>query len=179
MAQKKAPKKTAKPSKPKTTAEAWQSFGDNLAAVLGALSEDQYLVISAKRDPWYVQFAAQGAHGMRAEAVSDSYLDDSAKLSAAQIAALKKAGWLPPTGTPGEAAPKKQPDGSPNYFLEYSRPVPFEEVASLARHTLADIFEVIHPGALEYQSFDRNDRALSSADTGAGTSASGSEAARE
>ena len=46
----------------------------SLAASLSALDEDQYLIIKRKDRPWFVQFAAQGSFGVRAELVSNSYL---------------------------------------------------------------------------------------------------------
>src|SRR4026209_1934625 len=71
----------------------WPVFEANLAETLGALEEDQYLVIGAKRGRGYVQFAAQGSFGLRAESVSNNYLSGSDVLSADQVAALQKLGW--------------------------------------------------------------------------------------
>ena len=49
--------------------EAWTGFGRRLVQVLGALEEDEYLIINLKGINRFVQFAGQGAHGMRVETV--------------------------------------------------------------------------------------------------------------
>jgi len=106
---------------------AWPPFEQKLAAVLEKLEEDQFLVVSAKRSNLYVQFAAQGAHGMRVETASNSYLEKSEQLNEQQSSALIEAGWHAPTGSPTDY----DPDGSPNFFVDFSAPVPFEAVANL------------------------------------------------
>jgi hypothetical protein len=133
---------------------AWRSFAERLAGVLDLLVEDQYLVIPVKRTNRFVQFAAQGAVGMRAEISSNSYLPHSQRLNSKQIAALVAAGWHGPTGTPDAATPEKDPEGPPNFFIDYPVPVPFAKVAELTVDTLAAILRVQHPGLLEYKAFD-------------------------
>jgi len=128
---------------------AWPAFVERLAGVLGALEEDQYLVISVKRTNRFVQFAAQGAFGMRAETTSNDYLTGSERLSARQVLALRAAGWHGQTGSPDESTPEKDPDGSPNFFVEFASPVPFMDVAQLTVQTVAEILGVPHPGFLE------------------------------
>lgn len=135
---------------------AWPVFEARLAETLGALEEDQYLVISAKRGWAYVQFAAQGSFGLRAESVSNNYLPGSDLLSADQIVALGTLGWSAPTGTPQEVKTKRQPSGSPNFFRDFARPVPFGDVARLAVRTLTEVLGIPHPGFLHYKAFDRN-----------------------
>ena len=63
--------------------------------------------------------------------------------------------WLSPTGSPEGSTPKKDPDGSPNFFLEWPRPVPFDKVAQLAVDTLVDVYEIAHPGWMHYKAFAR------------------------
>ncbi|MEO8541610.1 MAG: hypothetical protein ABI577_17850, partial [bacterium] len=133
---------------------AWPVFESRLAEVLGALEEDQSLVISAKRGWAYVQFAAQGSFGLRAETVSNNYLPSSDRLRDDQIAALQELGWVAPTGTPREATAKQQPDGSPNFFRDFGRPVSFEAVARMAVRTLTEVHGIPHPGYFDYQAFD-------------------------
>lgn len=91
------------PSRRKAPLGAWPAFERKLAETLGALEEDQYLVVSAKRGWVYVQFAAQGSFGLRAECVGNNYLDEAHALSAGQTALLpprvprtrsSSAGWL-------------------------------------------------------------------------------------
>ena len=47
---------------------AWFPFIGSLAAVLEQLSEDQFLILTAKGSNRFVQFYAQGSFGMRVEA---------------------------------------------------------------------------------------------------------------
>ena len=79
------------PRQPDTIA-VWQTFEASLANVLLLLEEDEYLIIGSKRHQHYVQFAGEGPHGMRAEAVSNAFIDNPAdRLTDAQheqIAAL-------------------------------------------------------------------------------------------
>ena len=56
--------------------EEWARFSSNLALVLADLEEDEYLIISVKKTGLFVQFAAQGQFGMRAEAASNNYPKD-------------------------------------------------------------------------------------------------------
>ena len=64
------------------------------------------------------------------------------------------AGWSAPTGKPKQSVPENDPDGSPNFFAEFSAPVACEQVADLAVQTFVEIMQVPHPGFLEYQAFD-------------------------
>lgn len=139
---------------------AWPPFAQHLADCLRSLDEDQYLILSLKRGNRFVQFAAQGAFGMRAETTSNDYLAESERLDASQLAALGAAGWRGPTGSPAESTPERDPDGSPNFFVEFQDPVPFEQVSELAVHTLAEILDVPHPGFLEYDAFDAEGHAI-------------------
>lgn len=132
----------------------WQPFAVQLAAVLGELQEDQFLIISVKQEKRYVQFAGQGSFGLRIETTSNAYLDEPERLDRKQISALRKAGWDAPTGKPGHSTPELDPDGSPNYFADFPAPVAYESVAQLAVNTLAEILRVPHPGFLEYEAFD-------------------------
>ncbi|MEO8681582.1 MAG: hypothetical protein ABI665_21225 [Vicinamibacterales bacterium] len=127
---------------------------------LGVLEEDQFLIISLKSGWAYVQCAAQCSFGLRAEAMSNNYLHGSHAISDAKVSALQALGWLAPTGTPDEATPKLQPDGSPNFFRDFPRPVPFEGVARMAVRALIDVFDIPHPGFLDDQAFDRSKRAI-------------------
>lgn len=133
---------------------AWGPFCQKLAAVLKCLEEDHFLVISEKRSSRYVQFAGQGAFGLRAETVSNGFLKKPERLDGEQIQLLKSEGWNAPTGKPKKATPERDPDGSPNYFIDFEVPVSFRKVAKLAVTTLNEILRVPHPGFLEYDAFD-------------------------
>ena len=101
--------------------------------------------ISTKHGNHFVQFAAQGAYGMRAETTSKSYLEKREKLSAPQIRALCDLGLSDPRGSPDEATPEQDPDGSPNYYKEFKPPVAFELIADLTVRTLAEVLRVPAP----------------------------------
>jgi hypothetical protein len=145
-----------------TTATAWSVFERALALVLAALAEDQYLIVTVKGarvdedgasgSPYYVQFAAQGAHGLRTEAVSNNFLAGAERLDATKQRLLRGLGWSAPTsGATSDA--RRDPDGSPNHFRDWAAPVPFAEVARVAVATLREVFAVPHPGYLTYTAF--------------------------
>jgi hypothetical protein len=136
---------------------AWPPFAEKLAAVLATLEEDQYLIISIKRSNQCIQFAAQGSFGMRVETTSNNYLAKSEQLNEQQIASLIDAGWHFPTGTPVDASPQRDPDGSPNFFAEFVAPISSETIANLAVHTFSQILRVPHPAFLQYQAIDDGD----------------------
>ena len=123
---------------PRRISSAWQPFADKLAGVLANLAEDPFLVVCAKRSNRFVQFAAQGAFGMRAEAVCNRYLPATDQLQPADVAALQEMGWRVPTGLTEEATPDKDPDGSPNYFIDAPAPVSFAALSALATRTLVE-----------------------------------------
>ncbi len=139
------------PSQPRGRAPlgAWPAFEKRLAETLGALEEDQYLVVSAKRGWAYVQFAAQGSYGLRAECVGNNYLDEAHALSAGQKARLGKIGW---------SSPRKAE--SPNFYRDFDRPVPCADAARMAVRALTEVFEIPHPGSLMYKAFDKKDRTI-------------------
>lgn len=144
------PTKVASGSSPERV-KVWASFGERLQKVVLGLEEDHALVVQEKGTNRFVQFLGQGAHGLRAEVVSNAYLSGRDKLSAAQIDALEKLGWSAPTGTPEQATPERQPEGSPNFMRQFAQPVNAKEVAALAVATLADVMRVPHPGFLCYE----------------------------
>ena len=150
------------PSQPRRKAPlgAWPAFEKRLAETLAALEEDQYLVVSAKRGWAYVQFAAQGSYGLRAECVGNNYLDECHALRAGQMAQLRRIGWSAPTGTREEILATRRTDGSPNFFRDFDRPVPCADVARMAVRALTEFFEILHPGNLEYKAFDKKERTI-------------------
>lgn len=139
-----------------TGAAAWDDLETRLAEALGALEEDQYLILSAKRGYGYVQFAAQGSFGLRAEAVSNHYLPPEHALGEAELATMRELGWNEPTRKPSEPAPEGQSMGSPNFFHDFERPVHFADLARVAIRTLVEALHVSHPGSLEYEARDRD-----------------------
>jgi hypothetical protein len=139
---------------------AWPAFESRLAEALAVLEEDQFLVITEKSGRAYVQYVGQGSFGVRAECVSNNYLDETHALRAGQMNTLRRIGWSAPTGTPKEALPKRQPEGSPNFFRDFDRPVPYDAVARMAVRSLTEVFEIPHPGYLMYRAFDKKQRLI-------------------
>ncbi len=132
----------------------WSEFTDLLADALAALEQDEYLIVSKKDSWYYVQFAADDDFTLRAEAVSNGYLDGEHRLSLPACAKLLGFGWNRPTYLPADAdGPAKHPWGSPNYFLDFRAPVPYGSVATLASHTLRHVFGAEDPGTLAYKAF--------------------------
>jgi hypothetical protein len=101
---------------------AWPPFAEKLAAALAKLEEDQYLILLVKRSNRFVQFAAQGSYGMRVETTSNAYLSKPEKLNERQVVMLLQSGWSDSTASPDESTPENDPDGSPNFFVEFPDP---------------------------------------------------------
>ncbi len=131
----------------------WPAFHERLTETLQEMAEDQYLVIMLKNTNRYVQFSAQGFYGMRAETVCNNDLEAAERLTTEEIALLGVLGWDDPTSGPS-LTPDNDPDGSPNYFLEWAPPADYAEIAALAVRTLLEVHDVAHPGWLEYKAFD-------------------------
>ncbi len=138
--------------------EAWTDFGWRLMQVLGALEEDEYLIVNIKRSNRFVQFADQGAHGMRVETVSNFYLPEDQQLGEVQHELMLKLGWNAPSNLPDEFG--HEPVGSPNYFLDLPRPLDLQQIASLAVSTLLGPLDADHPLDLEYRSFAESGEAI-------------------
>jgi len=117
------------------------------------MEEDQYLIIMLKGTNRFVQFAAGGFYGMRAEAVCNTYLQGSQRLTREDIAVLGALGWNHPTSGAG-VGPSEDPDGSPNYYREWPEPVHHADIAELTVRTLIEVYDVPHPGWLQYEAFD-------------------------
>lgn len=103
-----------------------------LAQTLTQMREDEFLVISVKRSNRFVQFAAQGAHGLRVEATSNAFLKGSDRLGLDDLAVLAALGWKSPTGSPTHSTPGNDPTGSPNYFLDFPAGSNTTQIAELA-----------------------------------------------
>jgi len=141
------------PGVPKPSA-AWPKFERKLAVVLKKLQEGHYLILSAQQSGRLIQFAAQGQHGMRIETTSNNYLSGVDQLSPVEISSLTSTGWGAPTGDRVTSTPENDPNGSPNFFVQFAAPVPYEAVAKLAVRTIAEILRIPHPRSLQYQAFD-------------------------
>jgi hypothetical protein len=108
----------------------------------------------AKRHQHYVQFAGEGVHGMRVEAVSNAYICDPAEhLSDVQHEQIAALGW---DGPAENVPPQNPPPGfsiQGNFYLDAAAPVPAAQVSALACATLRHVYGVPHPGELEYIAF--------------------------
>jgi hypothetical protein len=136
------------------TCRTWAPFKKGLASVLSRLESDQYLIISAKGSNRFVQFACQGAAGIRVEVTSNHFLKGKDRLNRRQISWLCANGWNAPTGKLKEATPEKDPNGSPNYFLDLPAPFAAEEIANLTVDALVNGLEIQSPASLAYEAFD-------------------------
>lgn len=132
----------------------WQPFASRLQNVLSDMKEDQFLVLNFKETSRFVQFAAQGALGMRAEAVSNHFLSGREQLNASQIRALLKLGWRKPTGNAQQSTPEHDPHGSSNFFVDIPNPIDVAQLSVMAIRTLTEVFGVPHEGFLQYSAYD-------------------------
>lgn len=132
----------------------WTPFAHQLAQVLSRLEEDQFLILSAKSGNRYLQFSCQGSWGMRAEVTSNHFLKDGDRLTPREMAWLGAHGWNAPTGTPKQSTPDRDPDGSPNFYIDFPTSVPASDIVSVAIDTLIHGLALPSPGALSYESFD-------------------------
>jgi hypothetical protein len=133
---------------------AWADLEASLAQVLGDLDEDEFLVVSHKTSEVFVQFAAQGRDGMRAEAVSNDYLGERSQLSRRAIRGMLTFGWSAPTHDAATEDSAHPNEGSPNFYLDVKHPVAFLTLARMAVRTLREIYGLRHPRQLQYDAFD-------------------------
>lgn len=96
--------------------DVWDELRDALAACLRELDEDDLLIISHKFSGAFIQFAAQGAWGMRVEAVSNAFLSHRDQLSGAAKEGLSGLGWSNPTYVLAEPT-----EGSCNFYIDVIR----------------------------------------------------------
>ncbi len=135
-----------------STDKAWQDFGQQLAAALADMDAGEHLIIDEKKRPVYVQFAALGLSGMRAEAVSSTFCLPHVELSKEDLNTLRELGWNPPTYIPSKSIPPPK-DGSCNYYMDIESPVSCRALAELAIQTLRRVYHTQHPRVLKYQAF--------------------------
>ena len=141
-----------------TTAKEWKRFTADLALCLGDLDEDEFLILSHKRINYFVQFAAQGKFGMRAEAACNNFIEPiPALLTTDDYERLTELGWHKATNPPPKKGEPEPPDGSPNFFVDAAAPVNFKALAVMTTHTFQDVYRVRHPGSLEYKAFAKDE----------------------
>lgn len=133
--------------------KAWGPFEVRLADTLAALQDGHYLILDHPATGHYVQFAAQGPDGLRAEARANVYIPPARQLGPAEETRLIELGWKPPTHGPEDD--EREPDGSVNWYQDWEPPVPWTTVAEGACLTLRDVYGVRHPSSLRYEAFAR------------------------
>jgi hypothetical protein len=139
---------------------AWDAFSKKLAFVLSKLEKDQYLIISAEGSNRFVQFACQGEQGMRVEVTSNHFLKGKDRLNRRQASWLRANGWNAPTGNPKKATPEKDPNGSPNHFVDLPVSIASDDIARLAVEALVNGLEIQSPASLTYKAFNAKGKAI-------------------
>lgn len=132
--------------------EGWHPFEKNLADALADLAEGEYLVIARENTGYFIQFAGQGLHGMRVEAISNAYLSPSFQLPGAALAHLISLGWTPPTYIQSDVLIEPT-EGSPNFFIDAACPVEHEELARVVVRTLREVQGTVDPSNLLYRAY--------------------------
>lgn len=147
-------KPTARASAVRGPGSYWTRLGTRLASALDALASDHYLVLSVHGRHRFVQFAQQGKWGIRAECVANAYLRPRERLSKADERALVRLGWRSPNLEQiGTKVRGDDPEGSPNWFTDFARPVDFAALVELTVRTFREVYGVRHPSALRYHAF--------------------------
>jgi hypothetical protein len=124
----------------------WEQFEGRLAAVLGRMAAETFLILSTPPDDehcYYVQFAQGGRGGFRAEAESNNFLAGRWALSPAQEEQLAGLGWQCPM--PG--------DSDVNFMRQWPTPAPYAEIARLAVRSLREAYGIERPSDLVYRRF--------------------------
>ena len=91
---------------------------------------------------------------MRAEVTSNHFLKNGDRLTKREMAWLRNHGWNTPTGTAKQSTPNRDPDGSPNYYIDFPTTVSVSNIVSVSIDTLIHGLALPYPGALSYESFD-------------------------
>ncbi|MBK8648955.1 MAG: hypothetical protein IPN16_20950 [Gemmatimonadetes bacterium] len=138
-----------------TAGDDWSRLATRLASALDALAEDHYLVLSVVGRHRFVQFAQQGKWGIRAECVSNAYLPRRERLSKSDERALSGLGWAPPNLVQiGSKVRGDDPHGSPNWYIDFARPIDYSALVDLTVRTFRDVYDVRHPSTLRYKAFE-------------------------
>jgi hypothetical protein len=115
------------------------------------LERGQFLILAARGSDRYVQFASDGEDGLRAEAVSNRFLQGWQMLDKTAESRLRRLGWRPPT---------EIGDGPVNWWRSFDSPVPGKEVAELAVATLTKAFDLVRPDEIAYRAFSSDDEVI-------------------
>lgn len=132
----------------------WPAFQRRLARALRKLSDGQFLILTHTASGLYVQFACDARPGLRAECVSNGYLEGAARLRTDQVLALRGAGWKDPTHAPDAPARRRPSDGSPNFHADFGGPRRTATAAAMGVVTLHDVLGIGAPSELACRAFD-------------------------
>jgi hypothetical protein len=132
----------------------WPRLERALATVLPRLATRHCLILEMRGAHAYVQFTGFGRGSVRAETVSNQYLDARHKLDRRQHLTLLRLGWEPPNNQPPPFTPTRDArGGSPNFYVDRAPPVSWRALARLAVATCRAVHGVARPGALRYEAF--------------------------
>ena len=133
----------------RSAGRAWFNFQERLADYLAGMQDGETLGISARSGlddddaagaAPYIQFKALGAQMLRAEAVSNAYLDSTYALDDAGRARMENLGWAAPT-----YAASGEPDaGSANYWIDVERRMG-DRVAAMTTRAFREVWSIPHP----------------------------------
>lgn len=133
--------------------DAWRRFRGRLADALADLAAREPLVVELEVDDAdgldgavpYVQFLRHGDDALRAEAVSNAYLDERYELTPEQEELLRDHGWFGPADDEGE-----------NFHVDVAlREV--DRVAAMAVAALREVHGCAHPLLLDAEGLERDE----------------------
>jgi hypothetical protein len=135
----------------------WPDFEHRLAAALTRLPTGHYLILEAKVSGRYVQFAQDGAEGLRGETQSNDYADPAHPVSPVEERGLADLGWRAPT---------TGRDHLENHSAGWPAEASTMTSAALAVRTFRDLYAVERPLDLAYDAFGRRGRTYADAGLG-------------
>lgn len=141
--------------------EQWKDLARQLGEELATLDDGEFLIVAIRGTNLYVQFGAQESFGIRAEATSNHYLPEHARLDGDQHVALLAMGWRPPMRRAGGAG-SEVPAGSPNYSFDVPPLDSYAGLAQMAVKTLRTVFGATDVRQLEFGASGENDAAIRS-----------------
>jgi len=133
----------------RSAGRAWFNFQQRLADYLVGMRAGQTLGISARSGldddaesgaAPYIQFRASDEAMLRAEAVSNAYLDSTYALDDAGRARMESLGWEAPTYTPADGIAV----GSANYWIDVERRMG-DRVAAMTTRAFREVWSIPHP----------------------------------
>lgn len=138
----------------------WTAFRTRLADAIAGLTDDGVIEVELSNPgddgpgngaAPYVQFLAWGEGLVRAEAVSNAYLDPAFALEVEAYDDMHEIGWSMPTFGEGE-----QPDhGSANFWLDVETR-DADRLAWMAARALREVFGCVHPSFLTESGLDED-----------------------